>query len=336
MNILFTSIGRRTYLIRYFKEILQGKGEVHAANSHFVYAMQHADSHVITPLISDSAYIPFLIDYCIQHHINAIVPVFDIDLATLAKNKPEIEKHGILVLTSDYETIRVCNDKWLTYLFLKNNNIETPLSFLSLDECLNAIDKRELGFPLIIKPRWGMGSIGIIEANDENELDILYKKSLKEIEISYLRTQSDISEENPIIIQEKITGEERCIDNLNDLKGSFLYGVPMVIESMRAGESDVVCVIKDTFLQQIAREISSKMKIIGNWNIDALRMNEKYYVVDINCRISGLYPFSYLSGANYPEALVKLLQGEVVPEGLLNSKEGLRAYKDINPVVLER
>lgn len=33
MNILFTSVGRRTYLVEYFKEALNGCDEVHVANS---------------------------------------------------------------------------------------------------------------------------------------------------------------------------------------------------------------------------------------------------------------------------------------------------------------
>ena len=33
MNILFTSGGRRSYLIKYFKEALGNQGEIHVANS---------------------------------------------------------------------------------------------------------------------------------------------------------------------------------------------------------------------------------------------------------------------------------------------------------------
>ena len=64
MNILLTSVGRRTYLIEYFKEAMQGIGSVYASNSEYTYSLSHADEYVITPIIYDETYISFLIDYC--------------------------------------------------------------------------------------------------------------------------------------------------------------------------------------------------------------------------------------------------------------------------------
>ena len=64
MNILLTSVGRRGYLIDYFKKALQGKGEVHVANSSAVTpAFSRADHSVVTPLIYDKEYIDFLLTY---------------------------------------------------------------------------------------------------------------------------------------------------------------------------------------------------------------------------------------------------------------------------------
>ena len=88
MNILITSVGRRTYLVNYFKEALDGNGEVHVANSSsFTTAFMAADKSVITPLIYDKSYIPFLIDYCRNNDIKAVISLFDIDLPVLSANK---------------------------------------------------------------------------------------------------------------------------------------------------------------------------------------------------------------------------------------------------------
>ena len=55
MNILFTSVGRRSYLVQYFKGVLGDSGEVHVANSSPVSpAFLVADKSVVTPLIYDS------------------------------------------------------------------------------------------------------------------------------------------------------------------------------------------------------------------------------------------------------------------------------------------
>ena len=52
MNILFTSAGRRTYLLNYFKEALAGEGEIHAMNSSSLTPIvKVADKFTESPLI---------------------------------------------------------------------------------------------------------------------------------------------------------------------------------------------------------------------------------------------------------------------------------------------
>ncbi len=41
MNILLTSAGRRTYMVNYFKDVLNGKGKVFASNSIYTYTLHH-------------------------------------------------------------------------------------------------------------------------------------------------------------------------------------------------------------------------------------------------------------------------------------------------------
>ena len=68
MNILLTSAGRRTYMIRYFKNALKGLGLVHASNSVFTYALTQADKYIITPLnISLKLYKDMVEKYCIDN-----------------------------------------------------------------------------------------------------------------------------------------------------------------------------------------------------------------------------------------------------------------------------
>jgi carbamoyl-phosphate synthase large subunit len=67
MNILLTSVGRRSYLVKYFKEAVGENGEVHVSNSNTITpAFIHADKSTVSPLIYENRYIPFLLNYCIQ------------------------------------------------------------------------------------------------------------------------------------------------------------------------------------------------------------------------------------------------------------------------------
>ena len=61
-----------------------------------------------------------------------ILSLFDIDLLILSKNKLELEKIGTKVVVSESDVIEICNDKWRTYNFLKQNKFNVPKTYLTL------------------------------------------------------------------------------------------------------------------------------------------------------------------------------------------------------------
>lgn len=335
MNILLTSVGRRSYMVNYFKEALQGIGLVHVANSTETYALKMADKSIITPLIYDDFYIDFLFKYALENDINAIISLFDIDLPVLAKNKQKFAKVGITIVVSDYEFTQICNDKWSTYLYLKKNGFNTPSSFLSINKVIIAIKNNEIQFPVIIKPRWGMGSIGIFQADNKEELDVLYKKTQNTIDESYLKYESKQASGASIIIQEKLTGHEYGIDIFNDLSGQFITCIPKKKLAMRAGETDSAEIIENIEMYEMGKKLSSITKHIGNLDVDYFYMNDKPYILELNCRFGGQYPFSHLAGVNFPKAIIKMLMDEPVDEKLLKAKAGTIGIKDLVPIKLK-
>lgn len=334
MNILLTSVGRRTYMINYFKEALKGVGLVHATNSSETYALKNADRFVISPLIYDSKYINFLLNYCQENNIQAIISLFDIDLPILSKNKSKFNNAGISIIVSDENIIKICNDKWLTYDFLKKAKFNTPTSFISIKNAITAIEKKEMYFPLIIKPRWGMGSIGIYQADNIEELYVLYNKSLRNINESYLKYESQQAIEKSIIIQEKIDGEEYGMDIFNDFNGNLLSIVSKKKIAMRAGETDSAEIIYNEDLLQIGEKLSQTSKHIGNLDVDCFLVKNKFYILEMNCRFGGQYPFSHLAGINFPKAIIQMLQQKKVSQTLLIPQIGTKGIKDITPIKL--
>lgn len=336
MNILLTSVGRRTYLIEYFKEAMHGIGKVYASNSEYTYTLSHADEYVITPIIYDEKYIDFLIQYCKDNNISAIISLFDIDLYVLSKNKIKFEENGIFVVVSDENAIEICNDKWKTYLFLKKNEIDCPKTYKSLQEVKVALDRKELDFPVIIKPRWGMGSIGIFIAEDETELDLFTKKIRRQIFNSYLKYESKQNIEECILYQEKINGIEYGLDVFNDFSSNLVSVVAKQKVAMRAGETDVAKTVPIDKYKEIAKKISKGLSHIGDLDVDVfVTSDDKIMVLELNCRFGGQYPFSHLAGVNYPKQIVKWLLGEETDQSLLNAKIDVLSCKDLIPVVLQ-
>lgn len=329
MNILITSVGRRSYMIQYFKEALQGKGSVHACNSEVTYALQLADHYFRSPPIYDNNYIHTLLDYCRDYDISAIISLFDIDLPVLAKSKHKFDEAGVTPILSDYSFISICNDKWKSYQFIIENGFKAPKTFLSLQEAEKAVSLDQLSFPLIIKPRWGMGSIGIFEADDELELKVLYNKTKKAITDSYLKYESQEDPDQCVLIQEKLMGEEWGLDIFNDLEGKFLACVPKRKIAMRAGETDIAETSHRNELKEFGRKISSITRHIGNLDLDFFISDKKFYILEFNARFGGQYPFSHISGVNFPKAIISMLQdSNPKPEDFIFTET--KAFKNIN------
>lgn len=335
MNILLTSVGRRTYLVNYFKKALDGKGEVHVANSSSVSpAFIAADYTFVTPLIYDNSYIPSLLDYCKKNKIDILISLFDIDLPILSDHKSEFEKVGTKVVVSDAEFIQICNDKWKTYLFLKENGFNVPKTFLTLENALSAVEAGNIHYPLMIKPRWGMGSISVYEAENKEELCVFYKKARRNIEKTYLKYESAEDIEESILIQEKMNGQEYGLDIINDLKANYVNTCVKMKMAMRSGETDCAITMNNNELKSLGKKLSVLTKHIANLDVDVFEVQGQYYVLEMNARFGGGYPFSHMAGVDLPYAIVSWAQNQEVDSKVLVEKPNVFSHKDIALVQL--
>lgn len=335
LNILFTSAGRRSYLIKYFKEALGNTGKVHVANSSDVStAFQAADYSVVTPLIYDESYIPFLLNYCEKNKIDAVISLFDIDLPILSGNKQKFAAIGTNVIVSEPETIEICNDKWKTFLFLRENGLSAPETYIHLEKAVRALESNEIHYPVIVKPRWGMGSIAVSEADNEEELRVLYAKAKRSIQKTYLKFESAQDMDESVMIQEKLEGQEYGLDVINNLDAKYQTTIVKLKYAMRSGETDCAVTMDDPHLKEIGCRLSGLMKHVGNLDVDVFLSDNKYYILEMNARFGGGYPFSHMAGVNLPKAIIAWLRKEHVDSSVLEECVGVRAQKDISLIVL--
>lgn len=337
MNILITSVGRRGYIVKYFKKAIGNDGKVYVGNSSaFAPAFAYADDYVITPLIYTDEYIPFLLNFCKEKNIKIVISLFDIDLMVLAKNKSKFEKIGIRVIVSDSGVIGICNDKWKTYEFCKRNDILVPKTYIQIGDVQNALHNKEIQFPLIIKPRWGMGSIQVYTVENEEELVVLYNKCKRDLLDTYLKYESQIGLEESVIIQERINGQEYGVDIINDLDGNLCNVIIKRKYSLRAGETDCSQVVYDKEIESFSKKISVVLKHVANLDVDLFYKDNKIYLLEMNARIGGGYPFSYIAGVDLPSAIIKWSEGKMIHNELKIKKYGEIVHKDIQFVNLSK
>jgi len=331
MNVFLTSVGRRAYMVKYFKEIIGNSGEVHVCNSDDkTVAFHYADQAVISPLIYDEQYVPFLLSYCRKHRIDLLISLFDIDLYVLSKNKERFAEIGTRVIVSDPSLIEMCNDKWKTYLFLKENGFCTPKTYLSLQRVLLALDSGELHYPIIIKPRFGCGSIALSVAEDEMALLYYFRRNTRAVSRSYLKYESaTVPEDEQILYQECLNGQEYGADIINDLSGQLRNVIVKKKIAMRAGETDIAETVDEPVVKTELIKLGQLTKHIGNMDCDVFLVDGKPYILEMNARFGGGYPFSHNAGCNLPKALVDWSSGREVDDSLLQAECGVLAYKEL-------
>lgn len=311
MNILFTCAGRRNYLINYFKEVLNGDGKIIAADMQLsAPALVDADIAIEVPSVYDANYIPKLLEICEKYHIKGLISLNDLELPILGANINHFEDIGTKVIIALNSAIDICFDKWKTVQFCKEQDINTPSTFISEAESRNAIQQGLLKFPFVIKPRWGSASIGIEYPNSVDEFELTYRLLKIKLNKTILAKASNQDFENSLLIQEKINGREYGLDVLNDFNGRTVAVYVKEKLAMRAGETDKAVLRNNPALEALGYKIGNTLGHIGNLDCDVFEQNGEYYLLEMNPRFGGGYPFTHMSGGNYPAAIISWLKGE--------------------------
>jgi len=336
MNILLTCVGRRNYLVDYFKEALHPLGgKVHAFNSDSnSAALWQADFPVLSPFADEAEYPGFLESYCINHKIKAVLSFMDVDLSILARLKEKLNPLGITIIVADPWMTEMAEDKWQTYHFLVKHQFPTVPHFLDLDQALSATRSGAVHFPLYVKPRWGMGSIAIFKAENENDLIFYYGKIQQIISRSFRHYDMAKKENESVLIQGLCPGQEHGLDIINDLNGNHMVTVVKQKLAMRSGETDKAIIVKNEPLEKLGAEIAALTRHPANLDVDVFWDGEKAYILEFNPRFGGGYPFSHIAGVNLPKAIVAWLQNKPVDvDALLTPKYGIEAMKGITMIV---
>ena len=311
INILFTCAGRRNYLINYFKEALKGEGQIIAADEQMnAPAMIDADIAIKVSNIYSDNYVNEIVEIVKKHSVTAIISLNDLELPALSRNKSLFEQHGAKVLISNSNIISIGFDKWKTYQFLKDLNLNTPKTYIKLDKALEDIENGSLKFPLVLKPRWGSASAGLYYLESIKELKLSYKLQKIKLKHPILCNANKKDLKNNILIQEKLEGKEYGMDIVNDFNGNYYGSFAREKLAMRSGETDKALSIKDERFEKLGKKISQNLKHVGSIDCDLFVVDNKLYLLEINPRFGGGYPFSHEAGINLAAIYIAWLKGE--------------------------
>jgi carbamoyl-phosphate synthase large subunit len=251
---------------------------------------------ILNKNIKEKKWLEKVIDIINLEKINILFLGVDFELKIFSKNKKFIESQtNCFIVVSNLDVINIGNDKYLTYKFLKKNLLNHPKTYLE-HEIDFAI--KELGFPLILKPRIGYRSINVFTIYDEKELRIKIKNIKKPIIQEYIGNKNTEYTCGTISFNDKL---KKSIALRRDLKDG--HTITTYLDKN----------VSSTILNYINDVSSALTGQVGVCNFQ-LRISEKGLpkVFEINPRHSGTTFIRSLYGYN---------EVEYILEYLLNKKE---------------
>ena len=216
LTMVISSAGRRVMLLEAFRAGARDLGidlTIVAADMapEWSAACRVADHRVEVPCATHPDFLAQTIAICRQHGATLLVPTIDPELPILAGAAKRFAAEGIHVV-ADADLVTISNDKLLTARWLASIAVPVPVTQRIEDVRANA----PMNWPAIVKPTHGSASRGIVTAETCSDIADCYPE--------------------PMIVQQKLIGEEWTINAFVDRGGSLRAVVPHRRVSVRAGE----------------------------------------------------------------------------------------------------
>lgn len=318
MRILLSSVGRRPYLVRWFREALQENGvdgsviaadvDPHAPSRPF------ADGFVQAPTVVDPGYESWLRTTLQEQRIDLAVSINDFELSTWAMLAEDEAWDPLVRLSAG--TQHLIEDKFATSLALADAKVPSPVTWLGSE----LPTEEEATGPFVTKGRFGSASRGL-RFVDRDALPAAVEEASREVTTRQgvpALQQDEVTPAELLVVQERIDGVEYGLDVICDLDGRYAGVLARRKITMRGGETDRAVSVDPGPFEDIARGIAEAIPHPGTIDVDVfVDGGGESFVIDINPRFGGGYPFSHVSGARVPSCYVAWRLGrEPKPEWL--------------------
>ena len=237
------------------------------------------DVFVQSPYANTQEYIPFLIELAKKENVKYIFPLTDLEIDIINKQRNKFEEESLVVCISSRETLGIARDKYALFKAFENDD-----RVLSIPTFTASDDLYQLSYPCVAKPKDGRSSEGLFYLQNREQLN----------------TIGDITN---YMFQEKIEGNVCCVDFVRDAKSGCSFCVPRE-ELLRTknGAGTTVRIFNDSSLEELVKYIGDKLNICGVVNMEFIKNDKGYYLIDINPRFSAGIAFSCKTGYDFINA----------------------------------
>ncbi len=279
--------------------------------------------------LSQLKYIKKIIFLCKKYKIDTILPCSENETLAVSKYLSLFKKNKIKTSSSSFGTVNLMTDKLKMFEYLNNFNIDVGKwkkvdNFSDVDNALNFF-----GYPLkkvVIKPRYGSGSRGILIVN--------HKKN----SFTHLLKDRFCGEGSWEIIKEELKNLNKSLDNCFVMpyhdgktfdvdcianKGNLVLAIPRLrVYKNPLSPTNQGCIISpNKIINNYCSKLVKAFNINGACDFDiVIRKDKRPQLLDSSCRLSGSVGASLNAGINVTAELIKMLHGKKLKKFKLKNK----------------
>lgn len=242
-------------------------------------------SFLVPPVNGGDKFIEKILEISKREKVSVVIPTVSEELIHFAKSVPKFLANGMTVIVSNPKSIEVANNKLSTY------------NFFAGETYCPKVYEGNVEYPCVVKPVSSRGSRGFHVCESERDLQFALEKNSKHFDKS--------------IVMEYLKGPEFSVYGVSDLKGKVVFAIAN--ERIQAvSESKKARMNNDADVLKVARDIATKLNLVGPWNIQIIKTVSGPKLVEVNPRFAGTLSLAIGAGANLVELAIKMYLGDDV------------------------
>jgi carbamoyl-phosphate synthase large subunit len=231
-----------------------------------------------------------LLARCFTLGVDVLLPTVDAELRPLARARPRFSAAGVDLLLAPAAALDIILDK-LALAEHCAGVVRVPRTELFGP----SVDPASWTYPVIVKPREGSGSRGVIIVGSAAELAALERSPA-------------------LIVQEFLPGEEYSVDVLADASGRVIASVPRLRARVDSGVSVGGLTVHDPEVESFGRAVAQATGITFVANVQCKRDREgSPALLEVNPRMPGTLGLTIASGVDMPRLALAALLGKPLP-----------------------
>ena len=239
-----------------------------------------------------------------------------------------LDEMGVNILGTSADGIDECEDRKRFEKLLDKLNIDRPkgTGVHSIEEGLKAAER--LGYPVLVRPSYVLGGMGMEIAYNEEELQ------------KYLANTLERDSKKPVLIDKYLMGMEIEVDAICDGEDILIPGIMEHLERAGVHSGDSISIYPaDNISEKITEKIvdytyklARALNTKGLINIQYVLYEDKIYVIEVNPRASRTIPYiSKVTGIPMIQIATQVMLGKKLKDlgfgtGLYKSKK-IKAVK---------